>query len=260
MKIVTQRRSARWRVPSPGRVVEACLVALIVANLVLAEPASEQPPQSERLTLSDFNDSPVGGLPKAWTWKREDKDKNKPYKIVEESEGSRYLAADDNGESVILGKQMEWSLEDYPYLKFRWRARALPVGGDERYSVTNDSAAGLYVTYRKKMGMVPISAKFVWSTTLPVGSATRRGGVGRPFNIVVDSGDEHLNEWRTHVVDLVEIYEKTFGGKAPKNAIGIGVLTDANSVGGTAAADYAFIRVLKSAEPTVTVEEILEAE
>lgn len=243
-----------------ARMVALCLVISLAGILGVGTDASAQRSQDGVLTLSDFNDSPIGGLPKAWTWKKEDRDKNKPYEIIEESEGSRYLAADDRGESVILGKQIEWSLEDYPYLEFRWRARSLPPGGDERYGDKNDSAAGLYVTYRKKMGMVPISAKFVWSTTLPVGTATRRSGVGRPFNVVVDSGEQHLNQWRTHVVDLVEIYEKTFGGKPPKNAIGIGVLTDANSVGGLAAADYAYIRALKEGEPTVSVTEVVAAE
>lgn len=250
------RSSAQRR----AHLLRFCLALSVTGLVGLGHQAAAQQAESDGLTLSDFNDSPIGGLPKAWTWKKEDRDKNKPYEIVEESEGSRYLAADDRGESVILGKQIEWSLEDYPYLEFRWRARSLPVGGDERYGDTNDSAAGLYVTYRKKMGMVPISAKFVWSTTLPVGTATRRSGVGRPFNVVVDSGEKHLDEWRTHVVDLVEVYEKTFGGKPPKNAVGIGVLTDANSVGGLAAADYAYIRALREGEPTVAVTEVVDAE
>ncbi len=231
-----------------------------VLQFSLVDRAEAQRKQGDSLILADFSDSPVGGLPKTWTWKKEDNDKNKPYKIVEESDGNRYLAADDNGESVILGNELQWDLNEYPYLEFRWRARSLPEGGDERYGDKNDSAAGLYVTYRKKAGMVPISAKFVWSSTLPVGSATRRSGVGRPFNVVVDSGDEHLNQWRTHVVDLTEIFEKTFGGKPPKKAIGIGVLTDANSVGGIAAADYDYIRALRDAKPTISVSDILEAE
>jgi hypothetical protein len=38
------------------------------------------------------------------------------------------------------------------------------------------------------------------------------------------------------------------------------VLTDANSVGGTAAADYDYIKVLKDAKPTVTITKVLKAE
>jgi len=233
----------------------------LFSSFSLVDRAEAQRKQGDSLILADFSDSPVGGLPKGWTWKKSDNNKNKPYKIVEESDGNRYLAADDHGESVILGKEVEWNLKEYPYLEFRWRARQLPVGGDERIGDKNDSAVGLYVTYRKKMGgTIPVSAKFVWSSTLAVGSATQRSGVGRPFNVVVDSGDEHLNQWRTHVVDLADVFDKTFAGKTQKTAIGIGVLTDANSVGGTAAADYDYIRALRNAKPTFAVSDILEAE
>ena len=231
-----------------------CALALGCSPL----PAVAQ--QEESIMLEDFSDGYIGGLPKGWQWKKGDNDKDKPYKVIEETDSSYYLAADDNGESVLLAKKVKWDLFEYPYLEFRWRARSLPPGGDERYGDKNDSAAGVYIFYTRKMGMVPINAKMVWSTTLPVGAALRRSGTGRPYNVVVDSGEEHLNEWRTQVVDLREIWEKTFGGTMPKNALGIGLLSDANSVGGTAAADYDYIKVVKKAEPTVSIAEILEAE
>ena len=44
----------------------------------------------------------------------------------EEADGNRYLAADDNGESVLLAKKIKWDPSEYPYLEFRWRARELP--------------------------------------------------------------------------------------------------------------------------------------
>ncbi len=244
---------------TPGVAVLAACLAVVQVFLFVGQ-AEAQRKDGDDLILCDFSDSPVGGLPRDWTWKKADNDKNKPYKIVEEADGNRYLAADDNGESVILGYEVKWNLREYPYLEFRWRARELPAGGDERYGDKNDSAAGLYMTYNKKTGMIPVSAKFVWSSTLEVGAATRRSGVGRPFNVVVDSGDEYLNEWRTHVVDLREVFEKTFGGKPPKTPVGIGVLTDANSVGGTAAADYDYIKAVKNATPTVSITKVLKAE
>ena len=36
---------------------------------------------------------------------------------------------------------------------------------------------------------------------------------------MVDSGDEHLNQWRTHVVDLAEVFDKTFGRNLRKERL-----------------------------------------
>jgi len=211
------------------------------------------------VVLEDFEDDAPEELPRGWGWKDDDDDKHKPYEVVREGD-NQYLAARDEGQSVILGKEIKWNLEEYPYVSFRVRVHELPPGGDERYDDTVDSAAGLYFTYRKKMlGLIPESVKYVWSSTLPVGGAAKRSGVGRPWQVVFGSGEEGLGEWRTYVFDLREAYRDTFGGKPPSKPIGVGVLSDANSVGGKAYADYDEIRILKEAPPGTGsgVEEIL---
>ncbi|MFQ5690047.1 MAG: DUF3047 domain-containing protein [Gemmatimonadota bacterium] len=217
--------------------------------------------QAPFVVLEDFESSPVGKLPVGWSWRSQDEHKKKPYRVREEN-SNKYLEATDDGESVILGKDVSWNLREYPYVSFRWRVHELPEGGDERFDDKVDSAAGVYFVYRKVFGKIPRSVKYVWSTTLPVGSAVRRAGVGKPWMIVADSGTEHLGEWRTHVFNLREAYERTFGGRPPNKPIGIGILSDANSTHSHAYADYDDIRVLRTADPGVTsgVERILKAD
>lgn len=211
------------------------------------------------VVLEDFEDSPVNEFPRGFTWKSKDNDKRKPY-VVKEENGNRYLEATDRGESVIIGKTVRWNLNKYRYVSFRWRAHKLPEGGDERYGRTVDSAAGIYFIYKKKLGLIPESVKYVWSTTLPVGSAMLRSGVGKPWMVVAESGTEHLGEWRTYVFDAYEAYQKTFGGTPPDTPIGIGILSDANSTHGMAYADYDDIRAVQSAGADSGVRQILEAE
>ncbi len=211
------------------------------------------------IILEDFESSEVGKLPKNWTWKSKDNAKNKPYEIVLEN-GNKHLAAKDNGESVIIGKNIKWNLKKYPYVSFRWRASRIPAGGDERYGKTNDSAAGIYFIYKKKFGLIPESVKFVWSTTLPVGSAARRSGTGRPWVVVAESGAEGLGEWRTYSFNLYEAYKKTFGSEPPDRPIGIGLLSDANSTKSSAYADYDDILALKQADADSGVKQHLKAE
>ena len=211
------------------------------------------------VVLEDFESSEVGKLPLKWTWKDSDDKENKPY-VVKSENGNQYLAATDNGESVIIGKQVRWNLKEYPYISFRWRASHLPVGGDERIGEKNDSGAAVYITYKKKLGLIPESIKFVWSTTLPVGTATRRSGTGRPWNIVAESGEENLDQWRTYTFNAYEAYKKTFGGDPPDSPIGVGILSDANSTHSKAYADYDDIRALRSANADSGIKQFMKGE
>jgi len=199
------------------------------------------------VVLEDFETSKLGGLPRDWTWKDSDDKKHKPYEIKKEN-GNKFLAARDEGETVILGKEVRWNLKKYPYISFRWRVWEIPEGGDERYNETNDSGAAIYITYKKKLGLIPESVKYLWSTTLPVGTATQRNGWGRPWNIVAASGEAKLGEWRTFTFNAYEAYKKTFRGDPPDAPIGIGILSDANSTDSKAYADYDDIRALMSAD------------
>lgn len=212
------------------------------------------------LVVDDFEDDTVGQLPVAWHWRDRDDDKHKPYEVRRE-DGNQYLAARDEGESVSLGKDMKWNINEYPYASFRVRVHEIPEGADERYDETVDSAAGVYFVYERKLfSLVPRTVKYVWSSTLPIGAATQRDGVGKPWQVVVGSGRDGLGEWHTYVFDLREAYRDTFGGDPPDKPIGVGLLSDANAVGGKAYADYDDIVLLRSVEgdPGSGVDEILE--
>ncbi|MFQ5633162.1 MAG: DUF3047 domain-containing protein, partial [bacterium] len=211
------------------------------------------------VVLEDFESGTDGKFPPGWSWKKKDNNKRKPY-LVKTENGNKYLEATDKGESVIIGKKIKWNLKKYRYISFKWRAHRLPEGGDERFGKTVDSAAGIYFTYKKKLGLIPKSVKFVWSTTLPVGSTMLRTGVGKPWMVVAESGPEHLDEWRTYIFDAYQAYKDTFGGNPPDRPLGIGILSDANSTHSFAYADYDDIRALKHADATSGVKEKLDAE
>lgn len=207
--------------------------------------------------IEDWESNETGALPKGWGWKKKDEEKKKPYEIRREK-GLKYLAADDRGESVILGKEMRWNVKKFPFLSFRWRVHRIPEGADERYSQTNDSAASLSVLFKLTMGVVPVSIKYLWSSSLPVGSALRREGIGRPWMIVAESGEEHLGEWRTYVFNLEEAFRKTHGGELPDATVAVGILTDANAMASRAVADYGEIRALREADADSGIRKFLE--
>jgi hypothetical protein len=213
-------------------------------------------PAAERIVLEDFEKGPLDGLPPGWKARRYGEGAQPPYRIQEEH-GNRFLRAEDRGENVMLYKEVRWSAREYPYLSFRWRIRAVPEGADERFEEKADSAAGLYLSYRRKLGIVPESVKFVWSGSLAAGSAFRRPGIGMPWTVVAGSGAPD-GSWRTFVFRTEDVYRETFGKDPGDRPLGIGILSDANSTGSLAAADYDDITVYRTPpSPVVEIREIL---
>jgi hypothetical protein len=252
---ITDIEGSRWRLSKFYHDLTDDLIDDYSFSYMIAELADHP-----FVVLEDFETDTVGALPANWTWRSGDNEKNKPYAVREEA-GNRYLAATDEGESVILGKSVKWNLQEFPYVSFRWRVHRIPEGADERFDKKVDSAAGIYFVYRKKtFGLVPESVKYVWSSTLPVGSAVRRNGIGKPWMVVVESGAGGVGVWHTYVFDLRDAYRRTFGGDPPERPIGIAILSDANSTESQAYADYDDIRALRAADGSVDggVREILQ--
>ena len=229
------------------RHILACLAGYCVLSLYTTAPAQDAPSAGEHevppyIVIEDFASTPLDSLPRDWRWRGKDDDKPKLY-TVHEINGRRYLAAQDTGHSVVLMKRFHWDPRQYPIMTWCWRADALPPGGDERYTETNDSAAGVHVIFSRNLLGIPRQIKYVWSTTLAPGTVSRRKGIARPWFVVLQSGSEKQGQWLQEWVDLEKDHERILSSDLPKKTIGIALLTDANSTQGYAAAAYADFRV-----------------
>ncbi len=126
-------------------------------------------------------------------------------------------------------------------LRWRWRALVLPRHGNECEGERADSAANVYVTWRR--GLRWYSLKFVWSTEAKEGSVC--AGKRNPFvaqdSIVLRSGGP-VGVWRDEEIDLELLFRKHFESddltaELPDLA-GIGIMTDGDQTGSAAAADF----------------------
>ncbi|MFA6108170.1 MAG: DUF3047 domain-containing protein [Candidatus Latescibacterota bacterium] len=235
LEVNGQRLSHRLRELAGEAVTRELSLPVVVARLT----------GSEYIVLEDFTTTPPGKPPVGWSLIWKDKDEGKPrHYLVQEANGKRYLEARDEGSSVIIGKFMRWNPREYPIMTWCWRTTVLPEGADERRNELNDSAGGIFVVFSFNWLLhTPKQLKYVWSTTLPVGTVDRRNKPLRPWFFVVESGGERLGRWTFEQVDLLRDYQLKLGDQPAERTVSIQVLTDANSTHSRAAADYADLRV-----------------
>ena len=188
----------------------------------------------------NFDGDPVGQLPKGWETRGNSR--LPVYQVRADPDGNQYLSAKSQGSDVQLGIQFEAPFADSPVLSWRWRASELPRGGDERNSKTFDSAASVYAVFGPRL--FPRILKYVWSTSVPVGSSFKHPNSGRMVLIVVNTGAGSLGRWQQVTRDLAADYRTAFGS-APPNLIAIGVKTDSDSTNTSAQADYDDIQLTR---------------
>lgn len=166
------------------------------------------------------------------------------YRVVHEG-AAVYLHAEykPETETVTLFREVpEQARRGVHHIRWRWRALAFPRGGNECVPDHGDSAANVYVTWKR--GMRWYSLKFIWSGEAPPGSTCNR--IRNPFvasdSVVLRSG-ERTGEWREEVVELDRLFRDHFANGDPEAEIpelqGLGILTDGDQTHSTSAADYA---------------------
>lgn len=132
-------------------------------------------------------------------------------------------------------------------LRWTWRAVTLPAGGDECVPDKADSAAVVYVTWKR--GLRYYSLKYVWSAAGKKGSvcdSTRNPFVAQD-TIIVESGGP-LGTWRSVEIDLDQHFRHHFEHDdqtaTVPDFVGLGLMTDGDQTHSESAADYgAFVMV-----------------
>ena len=121
----------------------------------------------------------------------------------------------------------------------------------------DDYAARIYITFaqdpdhlsffqRARMGAIkmiygqapPAAAlAYVWGNRAEVGSVHPSPYTNRLQMIVVESGPDHLNNWRMARRDIVKDFQRAFGNDPPRIS-GIAVMSDTDNTGESATAWY----------------------
>ncbi len=139
-----------------------------------------------------------------------------------------WQAADDERRSI---KKVRWT----------WRAQTLPSGGDECAPGKGDSAAVVYLTWKR--GLRHYTIKYVWSAVGTKGKVcdSKRNPFVAQDTVILESGGP-LGAWRTVDVDLAAAYRTHFEGGDPNASVpdfvGIGLMSDGDQTRSESSADF----------------------
>jgi len=236
--------------------VVTLLVSLLVCDVLMSSNEGGSVREVETFTSS-------GKLGKLEGWLSADEKFSDVYGI-EKEEDNYFLKATSKGTGVIIAKECNYDLKEYPLLSWRWRALKLPKGADERYKKSGDSVAGVYVIFpslfkpekfKNSWGikipvpdsLKPECIKYVWSASLSKGTVIESPYSSKTRIVVLENGNASLNQWITEEVNAYEDYKKLFH-KEPDEVRAVGILTDADDTSSEAVADYDDIFIKKGSE------------
>ena len=198
------------------------------------------------LPLETFDEYQPASFPGQWKARGDEAAARMVYQVAEE-DGNHFLHARAEKQDSQIALSHVFQPQEFPLLRWRWRVEQLPSGGDERAAKTNDSAAAVYVIFDSRI--VPRVIKYVWSTTLPVGTRLDSPMYWRAKVVVLQSGSSGLGEWRQETVNFYQDYKDLFGAE-PGEVQGIAVLTDADATASVAEADYDDFALLSASTPS----------
>ncbi len=185
--------------------------------------------------VADFAAGRPGEFPP--DWQARDGAARATYHLAVEN-GLRFVRATAEGTGSQMGHEFDWDLAADPVLRWRWRPRLFPTGGDERDPHRNDSVLAVYVVFGNRV--TGTAVKYVWSRVVPAGTALPSG---RARVIVLRSGAPPGDGWVDESVDVPRDYARLFGEAPRSNPRGVAVLTDSDQTQSRAIGDYGPFRI-----------------
>ncbi len=181
-----------------------------------------------------------------------------PTQYQMEIVGSRTtLVARANSSVSMLRKPLRIEPSQLGSIRFSWLLSQLIANADMGDRSSDDSPVRLVLafegdrsTFSLKNAMLNELAltltgeempyatlMYVWCNRRPVGSVMHNHRTDRIRQLVVESGDAGLQQWRDYERNIRADYEKVFG-EAPGALVGIAVMTDSDNTKSTVLAHY----------------------
>ena len=265
MKLMVFSRITRSGPPPPVLTFAAVLFLLAVFFLLSmrgpalwadSAPAPASCGKANVFLSADFNS--LDG----WMPYRLFKKKKETLYTLDTKDGEPCVRAESDGSSSALVYKKEFDVYEFPLVKWKWMVANLYPGGDIKKKSKNDSPARLYILFKynpKKAGFFTrlkySIAKKIYGV-YPPGSNLCYLWANRPHreriitspawkyskDIILESGPEHLNEWREERINILDDYRAAFG-KDPPHTAAIAIMNNSDNMGGKATSWFGHIEI-----------------
>jgi hypothetical protein len=125
-------------------------------------------------------------------------------------------------------------------LRWRWRIAGVNTNGSERDLKKFDHAARVFVAFDTFIGPAR-TLNYFWGNVDKPGTVLAHPKSGRAQIFVLESGNTKAGQWIAEERDLTADWRRVFPDRPMPKIVGIGLMTDSDSLGQTLTGDYADI-------------------
>ncbi len=163
------------------------------------------------------------------------------YQVARDGTNS-YLHAIADKSCSALSVKFDLSPPAKMKLRWRWRIDGVADGGSERDLKKFDHAARVFVAFDTFIGP-PRTLNYLWADAEPVGAVLAHPKSDRAQIFVLESGNAKAGQWVSEERDVTADWKRVFPDKPMPKIVGLGVMTDSDSLGGRLVGDYAGIEL-----------------
>ncbi len=128
-------------------------------------------------------------------------------------------------------------------LRWRWKISGVQTNGSERNLKKFDHAARVFIAFDTFIGP-PRTLNYLWGDVEKPGTVLAHPKSERAQIFVLESGNAHAGEWISESRDVTADWKKVFPDRAMPKIVGLGLMTDSDSLGGRLEGFYADVELL----------------
>jgi len=204
----------------------------LLLMLLLVPPAGA----AEKL-IADFESGSLAA------WEEEPFVGHTLYTLQAEGQG-HCLSAESQASASALIHKLEYDLNQWPRLAWRWKVDGVLEKGDVHHKQTDDYPARVYVVFPHWFPPKTRSINYIWANRLPRGEAVPNSYYAKAIMLAVESGPDKAGQWVSVERNVLEDFRRLFGEEPPPVGA-IAIMTDTDNTGEQARACYDDIRLLR---------------
>jgi len=187
-----------------------------------------------------FSENFAHGVPR-WEnvafWKRQT-----DYQV--QHDGTNYfLAGVADKTCSALSVKLDIAPPEHLILRWRWKIGGVNTNASEKDLSKFDHAARVFVAFDTLIGP-PRTLNYLWANVEPAGRVLEHPKSGRAELFMVESGNSKAGKWIAEERDVTADWKRAFPDKPMPKIVGLGVMTDSDSLGEKLAGDYTDIELI----------------